>query len=526
MKNQTSYGTGFVAGGAIAGASTSHTIGNLGLLGAFGGVSVGAAPVVAAGAIAGSAAYGAVRAIQEGDPAAIGAVGIGMIGGGAASTALGGMGLAGSFGAVGIGMGTMVTAGGIVGLGLYGLARMLDSGAREPASQVFARMEDKIAWQEAYTQALIELTFAEDELLHRLKQLDVEDELQRLRGEVQRRNARKEGQLPGSAFLHTPNVLDVAVNILSDQVDNPRVWFCVHNIAHHAVRVNAVACTPDGQSVISGSDDGDVILWDLRTGNRLYTFVGQTMPVLSIAVSADGNTLAIGGADQKVTRWNLASKFLLNALRQPHFPYSHSRAVRTVCFSADGKILVSGSDDQTIRVWECDTGALKRTLRGHTDAVLAAAVFSDGKALVSGGADGTVRIWDLTKMAPPRILLGHADQVTSVLISPGGETIISGSLDQTIKFWDFRTGELLLTLDGHQGAVTSIAISTDRFTLASSSSDGSIRLWKVGRDRQKQVQVTPMQTLPGYGPIAFSPDGRSLVCTVSKGSMRVWRLQD
>lgn len=50
--------SGFAAGGAAAGAGVAAVVGNMGLAGAFGGIAIGAAPVVAAGAVVGLAAYG------------------------------------------------------------------------------------------------------------------------------------------------------------------------------------------------------------------------------------------------------------------------------------------------------------------------------------------------------------------------------------------------------------------------------------------------------------------------------------
>ncbi|MBE9125957.1 MULTISPECIES: PspA/IM30 family protein [unclassified Coleofasciculus] len=119
-------GTGFIATGAATGAGVSATVGGMGLVGGFGGISVGMAPVVAAGAMAGAATYGGKKAIENKDASALGAAAVGAMGGAWVSSTVGGMGLAFAGTAVGVGMAPVAAAGAVVGLGAYGLNRLLD----------------------------------------------------------------------------------------------------------------------------------------------------------------------------------------------------------------------------------------------------------------------------------------------------------------------------------------------------------------------------------------------------------------
>ncbi len=119
-------GAGFIATGAATGAGVSATVGGMGLVGGFGGISIGMAPVTAAGAIAGAAAYGGKKAIENKEVSALGAAALGAMGGVGVSSAVGGMGLAFAGTAVGIGMAQVTAAGAVVGLGAYGLNQLLD----------------------------------------------------------------------------------------------------------------------------------------------------------------------------------------------------------------------------------------------------------------------------------------------------------------------------------------------------------------------------------------------------------------
>lgn len=188
-KPKAAEGTAYIATGAVTGAGVSATIGGMGLVGSFGGIGIGMAPVAAAGAVVGAAAYGGLNAIADADVTAVGAIGIGALGGAGVSATVGGMGLAGGFGAVGIGMGTMAAAGGVVGLGAYGLYKAFQ---QEPGQGIadaidgFERMESKALDREAYTQALLELDSVDAEWLWKQKfaALEAEEELKALKAET------------------------------------------------------------------------------------------------------------------------------------------------------------------------------------------------------------------------------------------------------------------------------------------------------------------------------------------------------
>lgn len=533
MAEQPETGAFMIFGGATSGALFSTTVGGMGIVGSFGGLGIGMAPVTVAGATVGAAVYG-MTGLIEGDPAAFVATGIGVASGIGVSATVGGMGLTAGGAAIGIGWGTMAAVGGIVGLGVYGVVKMLDKGSKESAAQVFARMEEKILWQEAYTHALIELTFAEDDLLRRLLVLDVEEDLQQLKAEVERQKFLKIQNEKNLQFLnvdlqeqHQENYCMGTIKTTTSSVHQLNAWLCIHTLKHHAAAINAIAISPDNQTVVTASDDRTICLSNLKTGNRIYTWL-QPEAALSVAIAPDRTTLVGGGLDRTISRWHLDTK----ALQDTFFKYgslsSHAGLIYSIAISGDGKTLASGSADKTIRIWRYDNHhfaeKLKRTLNGHTDTVCSVALNQDGSILVSGSADRTLRIWKLTAWEHPRILTGHMGCVNAVVLSPDGTTIASASADASIKLWNLASGALLCTLTGHLAAVRYLAFSPRGRVLASSSNDGTLKLWRLhGTDDSLRAEL--QSTLPGAGPIAFSPDGTTLVSGDQSGTIKVWKLQ-
>ena len=121
--------------------------------------------------------------------------------------------------------------------------------------------------------------------------------------------------------------------------------------------VSSVAFSPDGKTIVSGSDDGNVRLWDVLTGKHIQTFTNNANRVLSVAFSPDGNIVASGGDDTSeegpgfgIHLWNVHTGEHLKALEGNNY------GTLSVCFSPDGKMLASGGDrssNNILLLWDC-----------------------------------------------------------------------------------------------------------------------------------------------------------------------------
>jgi WD40 repeat protein len=143
--------------------------------------------------------------------------------------------------------------------------------------------------------------------------------------------------------------------------------------------------SPDGQRVVSATDDGQVVIWDVASGRGTAYHV-HTGAVMDAAYSPDGGRIVSASADDTVQILNTHGAQVA-VLR------GHRGAVNSASFSPDGRRIVSASSDQTVRVWDSASGTQLAMFEG--DAPFNWAGYSpDQRRIVSASADGTVRIWD------------------------------------------------------------------------------------------------------------------------------------
>lgn len=167
---------------------------------------------------------------------------------------------------------------------------------------------------------------------------------------------------------------------------------------------NGVMCLQfDDQTLITGSYDNTIKVWDVNTGKEIRTITGHRLPIR--------------------------------------------------CMQFDDARLITGSLDGTIKIWDWKTGMCKLTISAHAQGVIGLHMVD--KLLASGSADHTISIYDLGSKQKFK-LLGHEDWVNSVKIDLPSRTLFSASDDQTVKLWDLDTQTCIKTFEGHVGQVQQV----------------------------------------------------------------------
>jgi WD40 repeat protein len=325
----------------------------------------------------------------------------------------------------------------------------------------------------------------------------------------------------------------------------------------HAAAVSAVAFSPDGKHLLTGSQDGVARLWDAVTGQATGPDLVHQGAIVSVAFSRDSQTAATASADRTARLWKVASGQPLGS------PLRHQAPLTAVAFAPSGKSVVTTSKDKTARRWDATTGLPLGDPLEHPHEVLCLAFSPDGKTLttgcggnVSGRSGGFVwselRAWDPATGLPRRNpTVRDFPYGQRLALSPAGRTFLTWSTSGPLP-WDLEVfrplGKVLQTEDVQKGlqgfVVRAVAYSPDgRLILTGGSTmkkndtawRATVQLWNADtnqpyRETIYHLDAKDQPAAPGpdratISAVAFQRDGKAFL-TVSGNSVRVWRTED
>src|SRR5262249_1007438 len=140
-------------------------------------------------------------------------------------------------------------------------------------------------------------------------------------------------------------------------------------------------------TLISGSQDRTVRLWETQTGRELRVFSGHQGAITAVAFAPVAGLVASGDADNTIHLWEAKTgKELHRFTRLPAQP-DQRRGIRSLDFSPDATVLFAGHADGTLQSWATRSGKPLRTIQGFQKLATAAALSPEGTVLACAGSD-------------------------------------------------------------------------------------------------------------------------------------------
>jgi WD40 repeat protein len=348
----------------------------------------------------------------------------------------------------------------------------------------------------------------------------------------------------GPVTKNAENVINETQQPLILRDKNWRLEYNPHplllKILNHPDPVFDVAITADGRKIISGCEDGNVRVWDLKTGEKLMTLEGQ-LSQNPVAVTADNAKIISSNKNGDIQVWDLKTGLKLGAIE------IQAGAVKKIDVTTDGKKIISHAG--YVNSWDLKTGKKLFTIDKIVDTF---AVARNGEKIIYSynvmNDFGILNVWDLkTKKAKG---LDESGIVISLDVTGDNKKLISATSYEVVC-WDIDTGKKLMTLKGQLSqntvAVTAdnakiissnengvqswniftfldlntVSVTPDGKKIISGSKDGTVRVWDIEKGYQKTLKEH--QEL--INAVAVTPDGKKIISGSKDGTVRVWDIE-
>jgi WD40 repeat protein len=301
----------------------------------------------------------------------------------------------------------------------------------------------------------------------------------------------------------------------------------------HEGPVVTVSFSPDGQTMMTGSYDSSVRLWD-TAGRLLGPPLRQGSMVQHAAFRPDGRQILVGVRASIARLWDLAPRAMEDApARRSLSAASTAPAATTfpLAVSPDGRTILTQGTDLTVQVRDAATNLPIGQPLPHQRAVLLGgtsvlpgqrnACSSDRRRVLTVEQDTVAKLWDVEAGRVIAELKGELEQSTffTAAFSPDGRFIVTGNFFSVAYVWDAETGKQLRALAHEEaGPVFNVAFGRDR-TLLTCGADYAVRFWNVETGEQLGA---PLMHHAAVFALALSPDGTKAVTGDVDRNVQIW----
>jgi len=220
-----------------------------------------------------------------------------------------------------------------------------------------------------------------------------------------------------------------------------------------------------------GAHSGKVVLWNIRTGERIVELGDEYDSVLAADISSDHSMVALGGSSKMLRIYSTSDGELLHDIKK------HTNWIFSLEFSPDGVLLASGDRNGGLHVWESVTGREYLALRGHASAITAVSWRADSNIVASASEDSTIRLWEMENGRQVRSWNAHGGGTLAMQFHRNGQLVSCGR-DRATKLWD-QSGKQQRAFEAFGDLALRVTVDHNCKRVIAGDWNGEIRMWNA-----------------------------------------------
>jgi WD40 repeat protein len=342
----------------------------------------------------------------------------------------------------------------------------------------------------------------------------------------------------------------------------------IHVLEGHSKKVNTVAFSPNSQTVISGSEDESLRIWDIETGRCVLHLDGHTGPITRVSWGSSDSEIISSSLDKSIKYWNCKSGKVNKEIKFSgpvnHMEYIPATGVLLAVISESTLILrnVKNEDDQltipfldkilyiayspdghniatatytNIRIFDINSGKELSTI--HEANAKTINYSPDGRFLIINGS--LLNFWALPDLG---YAIGLEDELSNphystIALSPDSKNLAGAGrygfieISKWEDYFDLSPEHTKSNFCGHEGPINHLAYSPNGKLLASASDDCSIRIWDASEKSFLNLKINEPYDLDPYAKndimkISWSINGNRLLAVFENYAYSIWSQVD